>query len=504
MSSRGPHTTRRLWAAILSASMIVGACGSNVPRTHASRETAFERPGPGGEESATVDAPTGASAATPSSEVAPGRSTPARSQAAQPTGSREAALRVGPGVHGVTDKVIQLGIGVFSVASLEAGFKAVGAEPPQKDPKLSYRTVIDDMNARGGLAGRKIEPVWHEVDVAQFVNSSTRQQALQQACAHWTEDNSVFAMFAPGFNEDVMLECAAKTKTPFLQVWNQTWPSQRRFSQVSDSWYALDGMVADRLERGFAKFLLAKRFIAADTKVGLLIENKPGIREGVDLGLKPVLAAAGVKPEVEIVYPDIVESPWDNYVLQLQTAGVTHVLMSATSGANWPTTLMMRSAENQRYRPYWLVDSSHEPYTTQERAAAPQEQYAKVRGMGWRPWRDFGDLTVISAADQHCRDLMKKVGQPELASRPMCEVLLFLQAAFERADTISPAGLAAGVGRLGSTYRSISTINGVTQFAPGRHDGSTLVAPIGYDERCGSGAGAPCFRYTGPAERIPE
>lgn len=416
--------------------------------------------------------------------------------------ARGGRLQVGPGVHGVTDTTIQLGM-AYADATATAG--AVNATtgnqfsgPTGFDWEKTLSTAVDLVNSQGGIAGRKVEPVVFYYKVQNWFAPSGRQQEAQAACEHWTKDNQVFSFDAFGFSDDAMVECAVKSKTPLADPKLNAYPSERVFASIADYWYSPNYFVADRRERSMARFLLTHAFFDGEAKVAVMIENKPGIREGVARGLEPILSGAGIKPTAKIVYPDHIESPWANYVLQLQAAGVTHIVWAATTGPAFAQLSMMRAAENQRYRPKWALGSDNWPNLLAD-LGAPADQLANTSGMGWNPIVDTGNTDPPSTPAQVCDDAMKQNGQPvSSAARQYCEYLFFLQAGFVRATVVSPAGLAEGVSRLGDSYQSTVTIDGATRFGPNRHDGVAIVRRFAYD------AAQKQFNYVTEPEPVPD
>jgi hypothetical protein len=281
------------------------------------------------------------------------------------------------------------------------------------------------------------------------------------------------------------------------------YPSQRMFESIAPYWYAPHLMVADRRERALAKTLVADGFFTPGAKVGILIEDNPGIRAGVEAGMKPALEAAGVDVVAEAVYPDPIDSPWSTYVLKFQSAGVTHLVMSTTAYLWAPSLFMMRASDSQGFRPRWGLGSDHYP-SQLDKVGAPRAQLARVQGMGWIPLRDLGPTKSVSAQEELCVQILTKAGFPSgPGGGDFCEFPFFLKAALDRADVISPEGLAQAVGRLGTEYVSSVTVDGATQFAPGRHDGPSSMRSFGFNDRCGQDEGAPCFRYTSPTRPIP-
>lgn len=446
----------------------------------------------------------GSTASTPARPVvAPGDpgSAPAGSSSASVV--EQGRLPVGPGVHGVTDTSIEIGLITTDAKAVDAVGAAVGATGDGEGAgnyDKANAAAVDLVNAMGGIAGRKVEPVYYFANPADITTRSGRQRQNQAMCAHWTEDNDVFAMWGGTSTEESMFECATSTQTPMMLTRYGIQPSQRRLESLAGYWYTTSFFTAERRERALANFLLAEGFFGEDAKVGLLVEDKPDTRDGINQGMKPALAAAGIEPIVEIAYPDPIDSPWPNYVLQLQSAGVTHVLMSHPTIGTIESLFMMRAAEDQRYRPKWGLASDHNPASLPG-IGAPPDQLEGVLAMGSKPAVDVGDVTPQSETSRLCIEQMKKAAPGEEDNAyawEVCDFLFFLRAAFQRADVVSPAGLAEGVARLGTSYPSTMNIGGATQFGPGRPDGVVVARAVRYDRATNT------MKYTTPPQPLPD
>jgi ABC-type branched-subunit amino acid transport system substrate-binding protein len=84
---------------------------------------------------------------------------------------------------GVTNDQIKVGI---TYVDLEA-LRPVGIKIDHGDYETSFKTVIDDINANGGVNGRKIVPVFAPVN-------PVGTDPAQAACLKLTEDQKVFAV----------------------------------------------------------------------------------------------------------------------------------------------------------------------------------------------------------------------------------------------------------------------------------------------------------------------
>lgn len=396
------------------------------------------------------------------------------------------------GTGGGGGGAIEVGIPWQDTAAANAALFAVtGATGFVGSQKIQAQAVIDYLNAHGGFGGRRIEPVYFQIDVAQYVTKEGRQREAQRMCAAFTEDRHVFAMIsgAPSMPEANVVDCAVQKKTPMVMSKPDgiTYLTQSRMAQIADYYYWPDGFTSERRERTVVAGLAGQGFLPANARVALMVEDDPAIKEGVEKGLLPALAARGITPVARADYPDIIDSPWDTYVLQFQTATATHVLFSASTGSTLPSTLFMRAAENQQFRPKYGMGSDHRPAGAV--ALAPAEQLKGLHVVGWSPWLDTLTTDPASSNDSLCRSIMKGVGQPEQSNNNgFCQGLFLLKAGLDQSKTFTVAGLAAGVNALGTSYPSVFSLG--TRFAPGRHDGTDVVRDAVYRTDCN------CIKYT--------
>jgi hypothetical protein len=504
--------TRVGWGTLGTAVLVVtAACGTTVP---ADQRIAADRSLRGAESLEVSDAPEGTtdttldagptasgSAGDAAPDQAVGGSAVARPGAAAGAPVQQAGGRapIAPGTHGVTDSTVEVGLMEFDPTESNAVNRATGGGNLNAENAMSGRQVdaevVKYINAHGGLGGRKVVPVYAQQSVVQYATASGRQRQQQQACDTLTQDHHVFFISGAGATEDLMLDCAVRTKTPIMANRIMAYPSEQ--VAASPYWYAPNGLTGEHRERALANELLDQGFFTPGAKVALMIEDRPGIRAGVARGMKPVLQAAKVNVVQEIIYPDFLASPWDTYILRLKQLQVTHVVMSATSGASQSARSMMEKAESGAFRPRWGIASDNRPKDlfTQN---APVEQLKRVQGMGWSQSEDI-DLpstkdSVTSSADAICRQIVPKAeGENRRAN---CEFFFFLKAVFDRMTVVSPEGFARAAESMGTGYVGLFTVNGMTRFGPGRHDGPETIQALAFDPRCGEAA--PCFRYVSP------
>src|SRR6476619_3910781 len=98
------------------------------------------------------------------------------------TGAGAAGASVRADDSAVTKDQIKVGITYVDVASL----KSAGINLDHGNYEKSYMAVINDLNAKGGITGRKIVPVFAPVN-------PIGTDPAQAACVKLTEDEKVFA-----------------------------------------------------------------------------------------------------------------------------------------------------------------------------------------------------------------------------------------------------------------------------------------------------------------------
>jgi hypothetical protein len=105
--------------------------------------------------------------------------------------------------NGVSSTSIKVGITYPDVAAIAS---IINVNPGNY--QVAYTTLIDQINSRGGINGRKIIPVYAPVDPLGTSGAAT-------ACTHLTEDESVFAVL--GFFQAADVNCyVVEHDTPII------------------------------------------------------------------------------------------------------------------------------------------------------------------------------------------------------------------------------------------------------------------------------------------------
>jgi ABC-type branched-subunit amino acid transport system substrate-binding protein len=241
---------------------------------------------------------------------------------------------------GITPTAIKLGILIPQDNSSEGGtsFSDVVGHP-----KDQWNAYVDTVNAKGGILGRKIQPVFREYDGLDL-------DAQRAACVYLTEQAKVFAIVnSGGFYGDPILCVTQQHKTPFIGQAGEALD----FYQKSNGLYFSTTPNKDRV---------LQNMVAAAARDGVFKGKTIGLlsREGIDAipvdrSLKPALAAHGVKVayEARISADDsAAQSQIPLEVQQMKSKNVDFIML--TTGLI-VANVFVQQADSQRYTPQYMT-----------------------------------------------------------------------------------------------------------------------------------------------------
>ena len=115
--------------------------------------------------------------------------------------------------HGVSASTIKLGVALVDFKAIEQYTDLIRTDAEQKQ---IYGIYIDDINAHGGINGRKIVPVYRYY-------SPLGSAGILQLCTAFTQDDDVFAVVGTfvDFSGDAQT-CIAKQEKRVLMTFNLT------------------------------------------------------------------------------------------------------------------------------------------------------------------------------------------------------------------------------------------------------------------------------------------
>jgi hypothetical protein len=438
-------------------------------------------PGPGGTVVGPLPSASGGSAGTTTTGGQP------------PVGRTATGAPIGPGV---TDSSIA--IGILYCNDCAAGNAALGAggEDPG-DTRRYYQAALDDVNARGGVLGRKLVPVWHEGSAYD----TDLAHASQAACEALTKDHKVLFMALRG---EVAYECARKAGILVLGSGD----SGPMFTKYPNMF--APGLI--RLERLFeltVKAMAAAGWQKPETRwptgrIGLITWDDAQYRYAMKNGYLKGMREAGLKA-TDVRYIAVPQSATSvaeasaaisSAVLSFQQQGIDHVFIGDGPAGVFVgtglTLLFLQNAKSQGYDPRYGFNSYNPPGFDQH----PKDQLRGMLAIDFSDGAADNDQGLpLNPVRERCFAIMRKKGLPvgddstRKQALDACWYLWFTEAVLKRATagTDLPHMIAAAES-LGVSYRSPSSYG--DRYSRAQHDGARLVRLLRFDDGCS------CNRYT--------
>ena len=341
------------------------------------------------------------------------------------------------------------------------------------DQPTIIKAVIADINRHGGILGRTVVPVFHDISTANLQADPSGQ--AQATCTALTQDTHVVAVvnIVASIDLPTFYSCLAKADTPLISA-GFVPADDTMFRSYAPYLYKLTAASFTRLSPLWVNRLHAMGYFHSwDTtngapgttpaKVGLLY---PGVQpqQRIFADIKRRLTAAGINVAAEYQYDvsslDNESASMSNAVLQMRNAGVTHVLSSEAD-----VLLFMTAADSQHYRPRYALTSYHAA-AAQLQGTVPATQLAGSMGLGWLPASDVDaahNPGPVSSGETSCRQLMKSAGQdtssPGVATVAfaVCDGVRLIAAAINTSKNPASAGLHSGLSAIGSGFAAALT-----------------------------------------------
>ena len=402
-----------------------------------------------------------------------------------PTVPGAAAPRTASDV-GVTPTTIRIGVVVFDLESV--GPLGLGLKNFEVDTQKKIVTAyFDDINRRGGVHGRRLEPVFvvnDPLDAAEAANARAQ-------CLKLTKDLKVFAVM--GFISTASPCVAIEQRTPVLSNAadiEETYSASRNF-------FISGPPSAERIAREWADALDTLKLLSGK-KVGILAGEVVLERRSAD-ALQKRLEGYGITT----VYRSHISADADAAVAQIplevqrmRSAGVDSVLLPT----NFAIALtFVQAAEGQGWRPkYFTSDLGNLATEGLVRNVGPSFEGTIGFTYAGRGRNPDGSSVPYSPEDEACRALYNSTTEgkdfadgEEGPLLPLCTLTRILEAGLEGAGpTLTREGLVGAVQRL-DRLRLPSFLGG--RFGPARTDYASTVRPVRWGSacKCYTNAGGP-------------
>src|SRR3954447_24621689 len=400
---------------------------------------------------------------------------------------------------GVTNTTINIGA-VYDpdAAAADSAIGAAGANPG--DVKAETEAVVRYVNSHGGVAHRKLNPIWYKESTSD--SAATTEQRM---CSTWTQDNKVFVFEA---GEPLLDQCTADAHGVAVdagRLIEETTPQNRKYPAVVNiSSFNIDHSMAVTVN-GLAK----QGYFNNGAKVGIVTWDDAYYRYGISAGANPALARLGLK-NVPVQYVAVPQSYGDlgatsssagSAVLKFRTMGIDHVIVldgpaGVASGAilwiEWS-----RQADSQQFYPRHGLNSTSGFNALA--SAIPQKEMENSIGVGWFPSLEETSSdwakTPLSSNAKLCLQIMKDAGQQESGANAqaiqfgICDKLFLLKQLFDPiTGPLNQQTALAAINALGTRYTPMLTFG--LNITAQRHDGAYLVRNMAFQDSCTS------YRYT--------
>jgi ABC-type branched-subunit amino acid transport system substrate-binding protein len=382
------------------------------------------------DDGATTAPAAGTSSAPAADATAAGTPAPA-------TGPRTASDR------GVTPDAIRLGMLILDVGPVGRAGTAVAIDPEQQHQ--AWQSFVDDLNSRGGINGRKVQPHYATFDVLS-------DDSARAACLRLTEDGQVFAVIG-AFSKPASSLCVLEEhRTPMVSY----------IGYNPDSLYRRSGGML------FTTFPSATRtmtnFVHELDRLGAIGERKIGIvtDDQTDPGYEtaPLLEGLLRKAGHDVVHRSNLAGSASSQVpvevQQMRSKGVELViLLSATLNSQSFT----QAASSQGWAPAWAASDwgTMNGDTTMKNAGNTFDGAIGITST--RNYEFRGGIAEAPAARQ-CREVYERRTGRRLAPRGeaensltmnFCDTFRIFEAAATRAGVeLTKARFAAGVQAIGA------------------------------------------------------
>ncbi|HVF19930.1 MAG TPA: hypothetical protein VNA14_06780 [Mycobacteriales bacterium] len=319
-------------------------------------------------------------------------------------------------------------LGVTTAKDVQAAASSIGASGLDAgDQEGQALAVAAELNRRGGVLGRQVKVVFHDVRTIDAARNPDR--VGNETCTHFTQDRPVVAVFnaVPFIDRSGFRGCLAYAQVVLLSA-SVAAVDSRAAADLAPYLVQLAAPTWDALAPVLVARLAAQGWFGgwetgagtpgrAAVKVGVLVPSDPTSARVAAI-ITRALDRAGRRDVDSFAYLKAAEMM--PAVLRFAGTGVTHVI-----AANADLFSFQLAAESQSYRPRYAVTSANAPQTFIE-TNSPKAQNVGAMGVGWAPPVDVGtarDPGDVGAGERECRQILR-VGGQQLASR-LAEAVAF-------------------------------------------------------------------------------
>ena len=303
------------------------------------------------------------------------------------TGSGSTEVAKDTRAPGVTADAIKVGITYPDLSSLKDVI-----DVDNGDYRKAYTAVVDSINAKGGIAGRKIDPIFAPIN-------PVGANAAAAACTKLTQDEKVFVTVGFFLNDDVL--CYLQTNpTPVIGGAM----TQERLSKAKVAWYTTEP--GDDVEIDTIRALAEGGKL--DGKVAVI--GAAADRQSLDKTIKPLLEEL----HVNVVDTALTDAPptdanvgsaqSDTIVERFKSKGANQILVIGTASG----TVVLTALGKTDYHPAVRFSTMNLPVSY---AAAKGSDLAPLAGAATGGlFNGQNNFPSLGGVTKECVDIIEKAG----------------------------------------------------------------------------------------------
>jgi len=280
--------------------------------------------------------------------------------------------------------------------------------PDLGDPVKVAQATVDEINAHGGVAGRKIVLTTHTIANAPLATAD----AFQKVCTQATEEDQAFAVVIAAAVPVTVAQCTAVTHSQ-LTIGMDSW-QQSVFSDAHGRVFSVASQLAMTIERVYGAFpsILQSRHLLDGKTVGILNQDQPSDRTAAATALRAALAKQNIKVAAEATAPyeagNTSCSQTDVAIQKMKEAKVDFVFLVAQ---NLCAASLVAAADKVGYRPQWATAGNNVTNTVADFFAPSKANYDGAWGLG-------GALPSANASAKACNEIIARRARLHYESNP--------------------------------------------------------------------------------------
>lgn len=378
-----------------------------------------------------------------------------------------------------------------------SALKSTGLVPDLGDQRKQVQSIVEDINANGGIAGRKIKLHFKLLSLIGGTDDT-----LQAACIEATQEFKAAVVILPPASARDTARCTSVTnKTLTLYA---TGMDKGLYAESQGRLFTPNGISIDRQLKGWADQMDQLGQLTGK-KIGVVVGDQPEeFSRAVKGSLLPELVKLGHKPVQVVTLPCGSQATtsceqYDVAAQKLKQAGVDTVFMTL---ANTFGSGLVQATANIGLRPKWLLEGNQTTDTVTKFFASVKQDLDGAVGVGFA-FAAPADITPL--ADQCNKVIAIRSGQKYVRGS---DAYGFAAIVCRQLKVLQAAGAKVGKATLnqGSLIRAIEGLKTIQLSAgpdgtlsPTKHDGGNAVYLCDFKASVGK-----CVRRSTPPIRLPD